>query len=66
MPRIEMTPTVRIALLGLRVYLVVIMALILLKFFRDFALLPARTQSPPAVQQPVHEDFTPAEKPAES
>jgi Mg/Co/Ni transporter MgtE len=51
---------------GLRVYLVVILALILLKFFRDFALLPARAPSPPAVQQPVHEDFTPAEKPAES
>jgi hypothetical protein len=37
MPRIEMTPTVRIALFGLRVYLIVLLGLIALKFIREFS-----------------------------
>jgi len=65
MPRIEMTRTVRIALLGLRVYLVVLMALILVKFVRDFTHVPARTDSPPALQQPAPQDSAPAKARAE-
>ena len=36
MPRIEMTKTVRVALLVLRVYLLVMLGLILVKFMRIF------------------------------
>jgi hypothetical protein len=37
MPRIKMTPTVRIALWALRVYLLVLLTLIAIKFVRVFA-----------------------------
>jgi hypothetical protein len=36
MPRLKTTPLVKIALYGLRVYLFVLLALILLKFIRTF------------------------------
>ncbi len=36
MPRIKTTPTVKVALYGLRIYLLVLLALILLKFIRTF------------------------------
>ncbi len=55
MPRIEMTRTVRIALLGLRIYLVVLLALILLKFIRDFTASPAPAPPRSAVQQPAED-----------
>jgi len=50
MPRIEMTPAVRFALFFLRVYLIVLLGLITLKFVRTFAGAPAASQSP----APVH------------
>ena len=50
MPQIQMTPTVRIALYGLRIYLLVLMLLIGVKFIRVFAALPAG--APPAVGSP--------------
>ncbi len=37
MPRIQMTTTVRVALLCLRVYLVLMLVLIAFKFIRDFS-----------------------------
>jgi hypothetical protein len=55
MPRIQMTPMVRLALYGLRIYLIVLMLLIGLKFVRDFATL--RAAAVPAVESPA----TPAE-----
>jgi len=36
MPRIRTTPMVKIALYGLRIYLIVLLGLILLKFIRTF------------------------------
>ncbi len=36
MPRIEMTPTVRVALYLLRVYLVVLLALLVVRFVQMF------------------------------
>jgi hypothetical protein len=36
MPRIRTTPLVKIALYGLRIYLIVLLGLILLKFIRTF------------------------------
>ncbi len=44
MPRIEMTRTARIALFGLRVYLLAMMLLIAIKFIRD----ASRTETAPA------------------
>lgn len=40
MPRIQMTPMVRLALYGLRIYLIVLMLLIGIKFVRDFTAAP--------------------------
>ncbi len=37
MPRIQTTPLVQVALYGLRVYLIVLLALILIKFVRVFS-----------------------------
>lgn len=48
MPRIQMTRTVRIALWSLRVYLLILMLLIGLKFVRDFSAAP--TSPPPAAE----------------
>jgi hypothetical protein len=36
MPRVKMTPMVRIALFALRVYLVILMGLLVLKFLQVF------------------------------
>jgi hypothetical protein len=49
-----MTPTVRIALFFLRVYLIVLLALITLKFVRTFSGSGPRPQPPPVerVQRP--------------
>jgi hypothetical protein len=55
MPRIEMTRTVRIALLGLRIYLIVLLALILLKFVRDFTASSAPAEPRSAIQQPAED-----------
>ncbi len=51
MPRIEMTPTVRFALFFLRVYLIVLLALITLKFVRTFSGSSPRPPSPPPTQR---------------
>lgn len=37
MPRIKMTPTVRVALWALRIYLLVLLTLIAIKFIRVFS-----------------------------
>ena len=49
MPRIKMTPMVRIALWALRVYLLVLLTLIAIKFLRVFS---STTDRPPSL--PVH------------
>jgi hypothetical protein len=36
MPRIQMTPSVKVALLGLRIYLIGLLLLMALKFIRDY------------------------------
>lgn len=57
MPRIQMTPMVRAALYGLRIYLVVLLALIVLKFVRVF-MAPAQARSivsPPPVERTIRE-----------
>jgi hypothetical protein len=36
MPRIKTTPMVKVALYGLRIYLIVLLGLIILKFVRTF------------------------------
>ena len=46
MPRIEMTRTVKIALYGLRIYLVVLLLLIGWKFVRDFSQPAKPTPTP--------------------
>jgi hypothetical protein len=51
MPRIAMTPTVRFVLLFLRVYLIVLLALITLKFVRTFSGSSPQPQSPPPLQR---------------
>jgi hypothetical protein len=48
MPRIQTTRTVRIALLGLRVYLIVLLLLITLKFVQQFTRQSGAPQTPPA------------------
>ena len=48
MPRIQTTRTVRFALLGLRVYLIVLLLLIALKFVRQFSRPGGEPQSRPA------------------
>ena len=48
MPRIEMTPSVRFALFFLRIYLIVLLALITLKFVRTFT----SSASPPPAFHP--------------
>jgi hypothetical protein len=50
MPRIQMTPLVRITLSSLCVYVIVLLALIGVKFMRDFAAL--RAAAPAAVESP--------------
>jgi hypothetical protein len=51
MPRIQMTPMVRLALYGLRIYLIVLLLLIGLKFVRDFSAAPPAAV--PAVASPA-------------
>lgn len=51
MPRIEMTPTVRFALFFLRIYLIVLLGLIGLKFVRTFTNSSPRPEPPPSVQR---------------
>jgi hypothetical protein len=51
MPRIKTTRTVRIALWALRIYLLVLLLLIGLKFFRTFA--SSASASPPAASPPA-------------
>jgi hypothetical protein len=53
MPRIEMTPTARFALFFLRVYLIVLLGLITLKFVRSFSSSPASNQPRAAAAQSV-------------
>ncbi len=52
MPRVKTTPMVKAALLGLRIYLIVLLGLILLKFVRTYfhstRSMPATTTSAPA------------------
>ena len=49
MPRIKMTRTVRIALWALRIYLLILLTLIAIKFIRVFS-APADHQPVPAAQ----------------
>lgn len=56
MPRIQMTPLVRITLSGLAVYVIVLLSLIGVKFVRDFSALRAAAAAP-VVESPA----TPAE-----
>jgi hypothetical protein len=57
MPRIQTTPMVKIALIALRVYLVVMLGLILVKFLRIFDSEPPATKGPgspkPAATRPA-------------
>jgi hypothetical protein len=48
MPRIQTTRTVRLALMGLRVYLIVLLLLVGLKFVRQFSRPTEDPQSRPA------------------
>ena len=50
MPRVQMTPMVKIALYGLRVYLIVLLTLIAIKFFRVFAQTGKEPAAAPAAQ----------------
>jgi hypothetical protein len=45
MARIQLTPTARFALIALRVYLLVMLVLILVKFVRLFTVTPDRSAS---------------------
>ena len=56
MPRIEMTRSVRFALFFLRVYLIVLLALITLKFVRTFTSAAAPQPSAPAQRQQSPQD----------
>jgi hypothetical protein len=40
MPRIQTTPTVKVALYSLRIYLIILLTLILIKFIRIFSAKP--------------------------
>ncbi len=51
MPRIEMTRTVRIALFVLRIYLIVLLGLIALKFVRTFTNSSPRAEAPAAAEE---------------
>ena len=53
MPRIKLTPTVKIALWALRVYLLVLITLIAIKFVRVFSAATDR-QTPPATHSANH------------
>jgi cytochrome c-type biogenesis protein CcmH/NrfF len=48
MPRIKMTPTVRVALWALPIYLLVLLTLIAIKFIRVFSSPSDQSSSPPA------------------
>ena len=51
MPQIEMTPAVKFVLIGLRVYLLVMLVLIALKFYMTFSKAEQHPrESPPAAQ----------------
>jgi hypothetical protein len=51
MPRIEMTPMVKLALYGLRIYLIVLLSLIGLKFVKTFT--GVKNPAPPAKAESV-------------
>ena len=51
MPRIETTPTVRFVLVFLRFYLLVLLALITVKFVRTFSGSSPQPHTPPPVQR---------------
>ncbi len=51
MPRVKTTPMVKLALYGLRVYLLVLLLLILVKFVRAFGHTPV--PGAPSATQPV-------------
>lgn len=50
MPQIQTTRTVRLALWALRIYLLILLSLILLKFVRDFV-VPKPPETRPAAEQ---------------
>ena len=47
MPRVQMTPMVKTALYGLRIYLLVLLTLIAIKFYRVFATPANQPKQPP-------------------
>ncbi len=51
MPRVQMTRSVKFALYFLRVYLLILLTLIVLKFVRVFAAKPAAAPRPPESSQ---------------
>jgi hypothetical protein len=53
MPRIKTTPMVRIALWALRIYLLVLLSLILVKFVRIFSGADTLGTPPPAAAPPA-------------
>ena len=52
MPRVQMTPMVKVALYGLRIYLLVLLTLIAIKFYRVFSSSDAQAekQTPPTAK----------------
>ena len=50
MPRIKTTPTVRVTLWALRIYLLILLSLIALKFARVFSGSPKQVGSTPGTQ----------------
>jgi hypothetical protein len=58
MPRIQTTRTVRLALLGLRIYLIVLLLLIGFKFVRDFSRPAEKPQAPPAAATKLSRSFS--------
>jgi len=58
MPRIKTTPTVRVALWALRIYLLILLSLIGLKFVRVFS-APQKQDRSPTGAQPVQTNSTP-------
>ena len=58
MPRIQTTLTVRIALWGLRIYLIILLTLILFKFLREFQARRHQKEEQGMVLLIQHPDWT--------
>ncbi len=58
MPRVKTTPMVKLALYGLRIYLIVLLGLILLKFIRTYV-HPVQTPAPTTTSAPASREAVP-------